>query len=123
MTDKIEPALTPDEWTGLETWIPTASPGKQRYLYASFSAAGIQFREPGQWTFLTTARDLSKLIAAANAALPHSDPRKITRERMAAVRAALAQQHVDLTDDHFTSDETRVLAQVLDALESYLPPA
>jgi hypothetical protein len=60
-----------------------------------------------------------KLIALANAALPDSDRRKITREKLATIRLAL-----DLLP---RADDEDVMAhqaanEFVDGLESYLPP-
>lgn len=55
-------------------------------------------------------------IAIANAALDDEDPRKITRGKLAGLRAAI----------HSTADPHSVYSKVgsefIDALESYLPP-
>lgn len=65
--------------------------------------------------------ELPQVIAFANAALPDSDPRKITRETVATLRNhAYYSKHGDAHGRlAMTAD---ALAALADALESYLPP-
>lgn len=87
MSEEIEPALTADDWA------------------RELSVADLH-------PFL----DTEKIIAVANAALPDSDPRKITRERIALLRVELGwAENAEYSND----PEAR---RFLDALESYLPP-
>lgn len=73
---------------------------------------------------------IAKLIALANAALPDSDPRKITRERIAAIRARTDTEpcrldHHGYCQAHGLDPEpcpVPVLRLFAAALESYLPP-
>jgi hypothetical protein len=64
-------------------------------------------------------------IAALNAGLPDSDPRKITREKITAIRTSADAFYVD-NDGLRDADRDDVIAslavQAADALESYLPP-
>lgn len=75
---------------------------------------------------LTGPRDrnkaLARVIASANAALPDSDPAKITRERIALLReceqSANSVYPLTLSDADVAS-----LRAFIDALARYLPPA
>jgi hypothetical protein len=108
--EKIKPAMTAAEW-----------------------ARGINGHD---WEHLAAlAGTEAQLIALANAALPDSDPRKITRERVQSLRALaeeLAFDDCTIPEDedapltlagrehrHRLIAEARNLAA---ALESYLPP-
>lgn len=99
MTDRIVPALTPEEWANAD---PTSLHG--------FDDGGI-YVNMGR---TIDERDVSgrpaALLALANAALPDDDPRKITREWLNSLRSLAA----DLPEPE--------LADIANALESYLPP-
>jgi hypothetical protein len=119
MTDKrIEPALTADEWADA-----------QKYGADAFRA------EAGPRTWFS----LPQVIALANAALPDSDPRKITREKIAQLRLAVnewdgvGRDPVKLAEWQGADDDRPepdleyfgggdAALAFLDALESYLPP-
>jgi len=117
VTDKIEPALTAEEW---------ADARKRGPLIALSDLSGEdQVGDPVP--FLVD--DLPYIIALANAALSDDDPAKITREKLDAVYAAVvfavAQMHEAHGRDVATPAERRALALAAafsDALESYLPP-
>jgi hypothetical protein len=84
VTDGVEPALTPKEWEDFAL-------------------------DPRFWLEHDgEARDCAQEIAINNAALPDTDRRKITRERLAVLR-----------DPAYRESE---LSEFVDALESYLPP-
>lgn len=104
MSERIEPALSAESWRGVRSY------------EANYGARG-RCEAYGDWVDTEAG-----MIAAYNDLLPDSDPRKITREKLAQVRAALAQQHVDLSNDQWMTPEVRALATLLEALESYLPP-
>ena len=95
MTDHIEPALSAEEWARLQT---------ADYLGFLMETNDEILDRPAQ------------AIAVANAALPDTDPRKITREMVATLR--------DVTAPGSASGfETNAeLTSLADALESYLPP-
>lgn len=109
MTDKIEPALTTEEWANV-----------QRF------GVGLLAIE-----VLVAEDEPQKAVAIANAALPDSDSRKITRERVAAIREAADELESNLKNPHWRMDDDRSWAaynvrlcrEMADALESYLPPA
>jgi hypothetical protein len=93
MTDRLEPALSEEEWARVHD-------GTAR------------------WAVLDMAPEVQrKMIALANAALPDDDPRKITWEMVTVIReAAHVPQH-----DGATWEDERV-TRIADTLESYLPP-
>lgn len=91
-TEPIEPALTAEDW-------------------ANPSGIGL-YDLCVRWE----PDGLPKIIALANADLPDSDPRKITREKLAGLRVALS------TTSRPADVYNRVGGAFLDALESYLPP-
>lgn len=90
MTDKIEPALTPEEWRDTD-----------RAMRQHVGALPER------------ADDLAQVIALANAALPDSDPRKITREDVRACRRE--------TNDWF-EDRDEMLRGLADRIAALLPP-
>lgn len=100
MTDKIEPALTAEEWT---------SPADALDGYFDLRDGVVDVRLGGAHGGGDLVGDTRKLIAFANAALPDSDPRKITRERIALLWSAASR-----------AGESDVV--FIEALESYLPP-
>jgi hypothetical protein len=95
MSEKIEPVLTEEEWA--------LGPGVAD-LHPVFDGA--------------------KIIAVANARLPESDPRKITREKIAAMRLVFDQWDGCGPGEYLGDrEEYTSLERFLDALESYLPPS
>lgn len=116
---KIEPALTPEEWQGRLS----GSAGDVgdadvyfrdgRLVYACYNdccAVVGPHHIPGG--------EIPALIALANAALPDGDRRKITRERVEALRA-----WVPGLINHGSFRELAVLLHHhCDAIGSYLPP-
>jgi hypothetical protein len=97
MTDRIEPVMTADDWA---------------------HALKVGLREYDS-AVADTPWHCAYVIALNNAALPSTDPRKITRERIEHIRDMLG------ADSSWTgaSDEDFARAQhILDALASYLPP-
>lgn len=105
MTEKIEPALTAEGWR--------LSSAAERPEHALGSLRGLF---PSDEYF--DAADLPAVIALANAALPDSDPRKITRERVAAIRTAAEGSRRHYNAEPFAN----ALRDFANALESYLPP-
>lgn len=121
MTQPIEPALSPDEWEN------PADVGYFDWDSGIVDVSADAFRP---------AKLPAKLIALANAALPDSDPRKITRETVRRL-SALAGHLENVNDmsqeigdgyapDVWQSAEMEqgitLLRAIADALESYLPP-
>lgn len=96
MSEKIEPALTSQQWAEVES-----------YDGPLFYDEAIQNCPP---------ESLPYLIALANAALPDSDPRKITREKVDALRITL------LNKGSAFGKGFGLVNQIADALSSYLPP-
>lgn len=107
MTDETKPALTPEEWREVDI-----------------------LRGPRKYELCVGEDDgkCAYLIALNNAALPDSDPRKITRNRLTGLRRAveIAQLYVEDASDAETIGT--LVAALTDAqgiaaaLESYLPP-
>lgn len=96
-TPKIEPALTEKEWADAKKY------GADNFRV---DAGPLSWFEP------------SEVIALANAALPDTDPRKITRFRVEALRAAaLALDTAGVNVLHAI-----VVQAMADVLSSYLPP-
>lgn len=106
MSEKIEPALTPEEWAKVvaeHTETPFSAPTSIYYDLIGGNPDGC-----------------AEIIALNNFVLPHDDPRKITREKLKVMRAA-----ADSIKDEFGighDDEYSTLYSLADALESYLPP-
>lgn len=103
---KIEPALSAEEWSEVR------EPGVIR------ENGGLVY-ELSYIGWLSTERRIPASVAILNAALPDSDPRKITRETIAALDWVLKQ--AGGTGDWLHSVEDK-LKPIRDALESYLPP-
>lgn len=100
---KIDPALTAEEW-GDVLGDPMLADGDVHTVARSWI---MPDPTPAQW------------IALANAMLPDSDPRKITREKLATIRHALDLLPRVEQDDYADYSTAEAFA---DALESYLPP-
>jgi hypothetical protein len=100
MTDRIEPALTPDVW---RYWLRDRD-DPARAVATACDAVSFDLRQKPE-----------RLIALANAALPDPDPRKITHTTVARLRFLRGAFHPDDKVHDW-------LAPLADALESYLPP-
>jgi hypothetical protein len=132
MTKRFEPALAPEEWRLVLrelTRIPEPAMEGQDTL-PTFRAMD---RIMGAVSWRSGDPHAAR-IAVENAALPDTDPRKITPEVIEEMRYAcrglrqiLQQLHADdrdqWPDDAIThADRARQLERFADALESYLPP-
>jgi hypothetical protein len=136
MTDNIGPVLTAEEWA--EVRAPNA--GMQDGNLAQSFERGSSYIDTHFWDD-EQRKSAPILIALANAALPDTDPRKITREWVKALRAAafaLREQPLGVSDDWRHMDATwanlggaqrarheasaLALSALAAALESYLPP-
>jgi hypothetical protein len=115
---KIEPALTPEEWQVIrirgDISIPNAAVVEP---IASADEAGIIGMDSYGYAIPIP---LSVSIAVANDALRDSDPRKITREMVKALRR-LADEVSDFSGPA-RRDRCDDVRSVADVLESYLPP-
>jgi hypothetical protein len=104
MTNRIEPALSAEEWArgipGVFGW--------------DDGSVFIDWREPEPLEGPHVDRPHA-IIAALNAALPDSDPRKITRALVRRLR-----ETAYTAADGYSGPTW--LADLADALESYLPP-
>jgi hypothetical protein len=103
---KIEPAMSEADWAYTLEELAASPPDAngKRYLAGMYEYVGA------------TPRDNAEFIAANNAALPDDDPRKITRERLNAIRVILWNWEGERSGD--AAPELRFM----DSLESYLPP-
>lgn len=63
------------------------------------------------------------IIAVVNDALPDSDPRKITREKLGWIRSAIESIVAEWGEAKLDAVRNGDLQAFADALESYLPPA
>ena len=115
MTEKIEPALSAKEFA-------TLGPNGVGHPIMPSSLGDLDG---------LGVEDLPKAIAIANHLLPDSDPRKITREWVRAIRNAVTALPERRDDTEWitsaqvqaTSEVHRaVLDLIADALESFLPP-
>jgi hypothetical protein len=105
MTGRIEPALTKEEWATLREQV-CSNEGVAAWLDECYQPDEV---------------GAVRIIAAMNYRLPDSDPRKITRAMIAAIRDAAERHH----DDGDMDDMLASMAathRIADALESYLPP-
>ena len=100
---EIQPALSAEEW---------ANPAEVGYFDWDIGIVDVGGFETDR------TRLPVQIIALANAALPDSDPRKVTREKIAAVREVLAGLSID---GPWACGE--ITEAFLIALESYLPPS
>jgi hypothetical protein len=108
MTDRIEPALTEEEWANNGEDVVGG--------YLDWESGVIDT----SGTYVSRGpRFIPALIALANAALSDSDPRKITREMVDDLRMAAS----GLRHEYGSVDEDAAsVDRVSDVLESYLPP-
>lgn len=121
MSEKIKPALTEQEWrdgrvqfVGLpELVFHDDGDGMEFVVRAPDGTISEKLKFS-----LAPDVDLPALIALANASLPDSDPRKITREWVRELRG-VAEDYEYRGLDPNPYDTLRGIA---DALESYLPP-
>ncbi len=100
---KIDPALTADEWVAVRN-------GEMNVAdhFIEIDASGIAGGEARLWP---------AVVAIGNDKLRDDDPRKITGEWIAELRLSAKQ----IEEDRGPLPRNR-LAEMADALESYLPP-
>jgi hypothetical protein len=101
----IASAMSPEEWTEALSW----PHGVKDYIVGPADRVGY-----GD----DSCADMARLIALANAALPDTDPRKITR---AMVERLYGLANV-LRDVHRMNIDAEQCESLADALASYLPP-
>lgn len=106
MSEKIEPALTPEEWAKLLG----GGMLDGRWVDGIWKSGGVSVNSE----YTVPLSELPGAIAIFNAALPDSDPRKITREDVALLR--------DMPEWVFPTDTLLRLESLARRLESYLPP-
>lgn len=100
MTRTIEPALSAEEWADMRGYLDD-------YAKRPDSSSGL-INEISYVGWVDQSRRIPFCIAALNAALPDSDPRKITREKVELLGEIVK--------------EYKMLQPLADALRSYLPP-
>lgn len=111
--EPIEPVFTSEEWAAAEVEGEAMVDGHT--VYTEIDCLTILNPDPADVEIRTP--ELPKLIALANAALPDSDLRKITRERVTELRAWVAP-----LNNHAGFRQLAVLLHHhADALASYLP--
>jgi hypothetical protein len=128
MNEKMEPVLSAEEWARAkdEDALTDVPVGEHVVAYVADGIVRIALLEkPG---VATGALDQpARAIALLNDALPDSDPRKVTREKIEAIR--LRAQRSDYVPESGEDLEANgqwpldnAVDAFLDALESYLPP-
>jgi hypothetical protein len=110
VTAAIEPALSAEEWR--------VSSAAVAPMYALQELSDLTRNHLNEHVDLAQ-RDVPKAIALANAALPDSDPRKITPLRVAWLRDAVAH---DLKLAYPNSVVSKQVEAFANLLASYLPP-
>lgn len=117
MTDKIPPALTPEEWQRIR------KDGIEEAIWNLGRSSGF-FEILG-----LNSEDRPAAISVLNDILPDSDPRKITREKVQAMRECIEQARayeVDIADSMDSPPRQdapyRLMELMAESLESYLPP-
>lgn len=106
MSDKIEPTLTAEEIDDI------------RHLGAQNGLGGIL-------AFISSRAfegDWAKVVAVAMGQLPDSDSRKITREKLAAIRDNADALEADYESYGKHAAFVIRFRELADVLESYLPP-
>jgi hypothetical protein len=104
MSEKVEPALTPEQW-------------RQRGTDVAYLAHDGVWIYPGSPEVLVSGRDIPALVALANAALPHGHPGKLTRTHVNWLR-----EEADVLKRNGAGAGALMATEIADALESYLPP-
>lgn len=110
MTDKIEPALSAEEWAKIQ------------------EAGGAQNYESSIDEYGHEPKTSAYMIALWNSVLPDSDPRKITREMVLRLRTAsdlIGKLGAEMGKSWASLVLPGMAAKLradADALESYLPP-
>lgn len=118
MSDKVEPALSAEEWRLRAFWRSKHMVDEDTLdggLTVRVNAGG---GNPGRGIGTIPVEEIPALIALANDAIPDSDRRKITREKIRLLRdrAFIAKRVNDATSKEADAE----LMALADALESYL---
>lgn len=101
MTDRLDPALSAEEWREFQRDL-------QHGLEIGLLPDGVGYE----------VAHCAYYIAVNNAALPDTDPRKITREWVTFLR----EQAVGAFSSDYRGADAAEFTAMADALESYLPP-
>jgi hypothetical protein len=122
----IEPALSAEEWANEEAGVVAITrdgftrDGLSRSGYQLTAESTVKIQVGDHEDFGRT--EIPGLIALANAALPDSDPRKITREKIKALRAGAESLEADYDCGGNHEALVTSVKELVAALESYLPP-
>jgi hypothetical protein len=116
VTDRIAPALTAEEWA--RQYIVVGDRGTW------VSGDGAEWLGYDDTERVVWKDRIPAVIALANAALPDSDPRKITRAMVDAMRevARAAEAQHDQSHEFADYEAAQRWTRWADALSSYLPP-
>jgi hypothetical protein len=124
MSGKIEPALTAGQWGPMPPRVANYTLSNGAIVHLGPREIGIQ----DNWGEAAAA-PLAAVIALANHALPDSDPRKITRTQINALRfaaVALREKGEKMLaagiSPGIEDEQAFTVDKLADALESYLPP-
>lgn len=102
MSEKIEPALSAEEWQKVEEPMVTGKQSALRYLFDEI--------------------DEEQAIALANNALRDNDPRKITRKIVAEIRDCAEIMDGEYAFEPVRRAQAARITAFANALASYLPP-
>lgn len=122
MSDKIEPALTAEEWGMRAFW------RSKHMVDVDHLDGGLCVRvnagggNPDRGIGTIPPEEIPALIAIANAVLPDSDRRKITRETIELLRAAGDRLPGKFANSPDPDEQGLAIHALAVALESYLPP-
>ena len=110
-TQKIAPALAPQEWRERRC-------GAVSVCHVE-SEVHVVVRDPDdQLVSVSAPEELFALIALANDALPHDDPRKITLEKVRTLEAIAT----DMWRGHRAAEHRDAIALLARTLTALLPP-
>lgn len=124
MTDRIEPALTAEEWREKVAWMDPYRVG----VSVGITPNGVVEIDDDDYYsgFTRTMSRPAALIALANAALPDSDPRKITLGTVLELRRWAEFVAIGMKDSGYKHEVVQAnfdqMRDFADALSSYLPP-
>jgi hypothetical protein len=111
MPEKIQPALTPFQWSTIRS---------ENAVVSVVPTPGLP-TDP-VWRVQVSANLASQYLAVANHALADEDPRKLTHERIRRMRETARRLIERASADTLEHGEAQSTLWLADALESYLPP-
>ena len=128
MTDRIEPALSAEEWAEKKALLNRDRRGNRWGPSAIVDGEWLEIRTDTPVEYRSDrVSSLPALIALANAALPDSDPRKITRDDVRTLLSAnklVREVIIDCSEHELAEFEAMAdrLGRLASTLHSYLPP-